>query len=215
MPARLIGTVKKSLRYIASGSSVFSPSPKATEGEVGRDDEVELGEGGGEVGGDLGPHLLRLAVVGVVVAGGERVGAEHDPPLDLGAEALGPGLLVHLDHVAARLRPHPVADAVVAGEVRGGLGRGDHVVGGDPVLGVGQADLGDLAAELLDLRQRRLEDLAHAGLDRIAGQVARDAEAQPVEVLAVGQARRLGQPDRGRVAGILRPAGSPASGRRR
>ena len=35
MPARLIGTVKKSLRYIASGSSVFSPRPKATEGEVG------------------------------------------------------------------------------------------------------------------------------------------------------------------------------------
>jgi len=35
MPARLIGTVKKSFRYIASGSSVFSPSPKATEGEVG------------------------------------------------------------------------------------------------------------------------------------------------------------------------------------
>ncbi len=27
--------MKKSFRYIASGSSVFSPSPKATEGEVG------------------------------------------------------------------------------------------------------------------------------------------------------------------------------------
>ena len=32
-------------------------------------------------------HLLGLAVVGVVVAGRQRVGAEHDPPLHLGAEA--------------------------------------------------------------------------------------------------------------------------------
>ena len=84
MPARLIGTVKKSLRYIASGSSVFSPRPKATEGEVGVTTKSNLGEGGGEVLGDLGADLLRLAVVGVVVAGGERVGAEHDAPLDLG-----------------------------------------------------------------------------------------------------------------------------------
>ena len=35
IPASGIGTVKKSFMYIASGSSVFSPSSKATEGEVG------------------------------------------------------------------------------------------------------------------------------------------------------------------------------------
>ena len=54
------------------------------------------------------------------------------------AEARGAGRLVHLDQVAAALGAHPVADAVVAGEVGGGLGRGDHVVGGDAVLGVRQ-----------------------------------------------------------------------------
>ena len=104
IPASGIGTVKKSFRYIASGSSVFSPSPKATDGEVGVTTKSTRGEGGGEVVGDLGPHLLRLPVVGVVVAGGERVGAEHDPPLDLVAEALRPGLLVHLDQVAVAPR---------------------------------------------------------------------------------------------------------------
>ena len=36
MPASDIGTVQKSLRYIASGSAVFSPSRNATVGEVGR-----------------------------------------------------------------------------------------------------------------------------------------------------------------------------------
>src|SRR5690606_10166220 len=34
-PARLAGTVKTSLRYISSGSSPFSPKPKAAEGAVG------------------------------------------------------------------------------------------------------------------------------------------------------------------------------------
>jgi hypothetical protein len=34
-------------------------------------------------------QLLRLEVIGVVVAGGQHVGARHDAPLDLGAEALG------------------------------------------------------------------------------------------------------------------------------
>ena len=52
-----------------------------------RDDEVEALERRPEVVGDLGPHLLRGPVVGVVVAARERVGAEHDPPLDLGPEA--------------------------------------------------------------------------------------------------------------------------------
>ena len=35
MPASDIGTVQKSLRYMASGSAVFEPSSKATPGAVG------------------------------------------------------------------------------------------------------------------------------------------------------------------------------------
>ena len=35
MPASDIGTVQKSFRYIASGSSVLAPSGKATLGAVG------------------------------------------------------------------------------------------------------------------------------------------------------------------------------------
>ena len=41
MPASDIGTVQKSLRYIASGSAVLAPSSKATPGRGRRDDEVE------------------------------------------------------------------------------------------------------------------------------------------------------------------------------
>ena len=79
--------VARSLRYIASGSSSFSPSLNAVVGAVGRDQHVGLLERGGEVARDQRADLLRLAVVGVVVAAGQRVGAEDDAALDLVAEA--------------------------------------------------------------------------------------------------------------------------------
>ena len=47
-------------------------------------------------------HLLRLAVVGVVVAGREHVGAEQDAALHLGAEALRARAQVHLGEARAR-----------------------------------------------------------------------------------------------------------------
>ena len=51
---------------------------------------------------DQRPHLLRLAVERVVVAGRERVRAEHDPPLGLVAEAVVARALVHRADVAVR-----------------------------------------------------------------------------------------------------------------
>ena len=42
-----------------------------------------------------------------------------------------------------------------------------------PCSACGSGDLGDLAAELLDPLQRRLEDRAHAGLDRVVGELGR------------------------------------------
>ena len=126
------GIVSRSERYIASGSAAFSPSLNATVGDVG-ETSTSKRSSGGVLARDHRPHLLRLAVVGLVVAGRERVGAEHDPPLRLVAEA---GVARPLDHlvVAVGVDAEPVADAVVAGEVRGRLGGSDQVVAGEPVL---------------------------------------------------------------------------------
>ena len=49
--------------------------------------DIDALEGPLEVAQDERAHPLGLAVVGVVVAGGERIGAEHDAALHLGAEA--------------------------------------------------------------------------------------------------------------------------------
>src|SRR6476659_9245964 len=64
------------------------PQPEGDRRRCRCDHEVEGVEGGGEVLGDLRAHSLGTAVVGVVVARGEGVAAEHDAPLYLGAEPL-------------------------------------------------------------------------------------------------------------------------------
>ena len=88
IPASDIGTVQKSFRYIASGSSVFAPSSNAVHGLVGVTMKSKCSKTVAEVLRDLRADLLRGPVIRVVVAARERVGAEHDPPLDLGAEAV-------------------------------------------------------------------------------------------------------------------------------
>ena len=52
-----------------------------------RGDRIHRGEGRIEICPDQGAHFLRLPVIGVVIAGRKRVGAQHDAPLDLGAKA--------------------------------------------------------------------------------------------------------------------------------
>ena len=93
------GIVSTSQRYMASGSAVFAPSSNATVGDVGREQDVEALERRGVLLLDDRPYLLRLPVVGVVVAGRQRVRAEHDAAPGLGAEAVPPSALVHVGEV--------------------------------------------------------------------------------------------------------------------
>ncbi len=58
-------------------------------GRGGAEENVEVLIRGGERIDDERAHLLGLVVIGVVVPRRQGVGAEHDAPLDLGAEARG------------------------------------------------------------------------------------------------------------------------------
>ena len=91
-PAMLTGSVQASARYICTGSAIRAPNGKATVGDVGatRASKPGLPEQV-EVALDQRPDLLGLEVERVVVAGRQRVRAEHDPALDLGPEALARG----------------------------------------------------------------------------------------------------------------------------
>ena len=126
-----------------------SAMPKAADGVAGvRMASTPACEDVLEVALDQRADLLRLQVVGVVVAGRQHIGADHDAALDLAAEAGGAGLLVHVDDVLAR-HAQAVAHAVIAGEVGRGLGRRDDVVGRQRVFRVRQRDVDDLGAGIL------------------------------------------------------------------
>ena len=117
-PARFAGTVKMSDRYMASGSSTFSPSAKAAVGLVGITSRSTRCEGGRELPPQAAPNAARPPVVGVVVTRREREGAEHDAPLDLGAEALARGCRGRGSSRSGRSTAPAVAHAVEAGQVR-------------------------------------------------------------------------------------------------
>ena len=166
VPASDAGSVQRSLTYIAIGSADPLADPERHERRRRRHQHVGLLERGGEVARDQRAHLLRLAVVRLVVAGRQRVGADHDAPLHLGAEA---GLAGERHDVLERVRavvadPQAVAHRVEAGEVGRALARRDQVVGGERVLEVRAADLDDLGAEAAQRLDRRLERGEDAGL---------------------------------------------------
>src|SRR4029453_119246 len=118
-------------------------------------------------------------VVRVVIAGGQRVGTEHDPALDLGPEARRPGALVHLgEGPPGTALAQPVAHAIVAGEVRRRLRRGDEVVGGDGVLGMRQRDGLDDGAQSLELTDGRTNGGIDLGLHPLDEVLLRETDAQ-------------------------------------
>ena len=159
-----------------------------------RQQHVEVRVGGLEVPDDQRAHPLGLAVVGVVVAGRQGVGAEHDPALDLGAEAGGAGRAVHGGDVVA-VDPQAVAHAVVAGQVARRLGRGDEVVRRQAVDRRGHGGLVDLGARRLQGVGGRVHAGRDVGVDAVH-QLAHHADPQPVDALAsswsTSRRRRLG-----------------------
>ena len=98
----------------------------------GGHEHVDLFEGLLEVFDNQRADLLGRAVPGVVVAGGQGVGAEDDTALDLVAEAGFTGVGHHvgggLRHAGRRHHAQAVAHAIVTGQVGADLGRHDDVV---------------------------------------------------------------------------------------
>src|ERR1035438_4564605 len=128
-----------------------------------RDQHVDPLERGLEVPDDQGAHLLGLAVVGVVVAARQGVGAEHDPALDLSAEPLRTGERHDLLGAAGAVvaDPQAVPHAIEPGQVGRGFAGRDQVVSGKRVAEVRAGHFDDLRAE----RLQQLDHLTEPGHD--------------------------------------------------
>ena len=138
----LTGSVQVSEQVECTGSAVRAPSGKATLGEVGATRASNPAAHSRSKSCLISVRdLLRLEVERVVVAGRQRVRAQHDPALDLWPEALAPRGEVVRKVVVPATNAVAEPDAVVAGEVGGRLRRGDDVVRGEAVVRVGEAGL--------------------------------------------------------------------------
>ena len=147
----------------------------------GAHDDVDLLEGRVELLRDQAAHLLRLDVVGVVVAVREHVGADQDAALGFGAEALA--LLGHVLNVGVVLGAVAVANAVKARQVRARLGAGNDVVDRHAEPRIGKLDVDDLGALAAVFLDHLLDGGGHFGIKLARKPRARHAHAQPLDAL--------------------------------
>ena len=116
-----------------------------------------------EVVGDEPAHFECLAVIRVVVAGAERIGAQHDSALHFFAEAGDTGGAIHGVGVGC-IDPKAIPHAVVSGKVAACLGRGDEVVGGEAVAERRHLHIDDGCASRTKRIECCLKTLGHIGV---------------------------------------------------
>ena len=110
------------------------------------------------------------------------------------------GAGVELEQVLGLLGAQPVTHTIEAGEIGGGLGGREHVVGGEPVWSVRQANVVELRAELPRARKGTAKGVEHTRIDPLAGELLGDAQAHAGKRLGGGQRDLLGVSQGGGVA---------------
>ena len=172
-----------------------------------RHEDVDLLEGRLEVALDESADLLRLAVVRVVVAGRQRVGAKDDATLHLGAESglarrghdcFGGSLAVVAD-------AQSVSHRVITGEVARGFARRDQVVGGERIVEVRAGHLDHLGAKGGEGRDGLVEARADAGLVAVTGELLHNPDPHAGHITAARclDHMRHGRVDRCGVARVM------------
>ena len=163
-----------------------------------RDQDVDLFKGGVEVALDERAHLLRLPVVGVVVARREGVRAEHDATDRLRAEARRARARHDLLDAGAAVvlaDPHAETHTVELREVARALAREDDVVRRQRVGEVRCGHLDDLGTELGEKGDRLVKALPHSGLVALATELLDDTDAHARDVTATRGCDDVGHGD--------------------
>ena len=165
--------------------------------------DVHFGETAPEIISDQLPRLLRLEVVGIVVACREHIGTGQDPAFDLGTKTVTAGFLVELLKRLRTFMAVTEAHPVETRQVRRTLGGCDDVIGGHRQCQARQRDFHQLRTQPLVNAQRfahrggrsRLE----AGIEEFLRQADALAGDRTAELCRIVRHRQVGG---GRVARI-------------
>ena len=103
----------------------------------------------------------RTVVIGVIKTCRQHICAHHHAALHFGSKPFGAGLFIHLGDAIAlcELRTVPKAHTVIAGKVRRGLGRSDHVVCWQRVFSVRQRNVDNLGTRIFKHRSAVFPEL--------------------------------------------------------
>ena len=91
---------------------------------------------------------MRPHIISIIIARREHIGANHDAPAHLFAEAFGAGVLIERRDIGAGLAPS-IAHAVITGQIARCLRRRDNIIRGQCGTGVRQRNVDDFRAGVL------------------------------------------------------------------
>src|SRR5215471_293327 len=106
----------------------FFAQLKGWRGCGGSDNRVHLAEGLFKVASQQSADSLGFQVIGIVVAGAERISSEHDAALYLGAKTFITAPAIHLGKRFRMRRAVSVTDAVITSKIGRCLGSGNHII---------------------------------------------------------------------------------------
>ena len=152
-------------------------------GGCGTGDHIALRKGLLKVGCDDAAHLLRLEVVGVVIAVREHIGAGENAALDFVAKPFGTGVFVHAVEVGVVWRAVAKFHPIKARQVAAGFGCGDDVVGRDGKRRTRQADLDQFGAQLFVFFQCGIDGGAYVVAQAFAKKFFGQADAQAFDAV--------------------------------
>src|SRR5262249_54483055 len=148
-------------------------------------------------------HLLRAQVIGVVIAGREHVGPNHDTAAHLFAKTGRARVLVHVGDVAPG-NAQAVAHAVIAGEIGRGFRRRHDVVGRQGIFGVRKRHRDDVGAGGLKPLRAALPQVFYFSRHTVDAVLLRNADLHGLDRFADSRlVVRNGLIDRGRVFGVV------------
>src|SRR5262245_18937431 len=109
------------------------------------------------------PHFLGFQIVSVILSGGERVRAEHDPSFDLRSESLGTTRRVGFGKIFGA-GAMAISHSIVARQIGTRLGSRDDIIDGHRVFRVRQRNINYGRAVPLELTDRLANCLLHSRL---------------------------------------------------